>query len=44
MESIKNELYEVPSVLVLGLETEGVVCNSPFGTQDYNSLSLDEND
>ena len=44
METIKKELYEAPSAMVLEVKTEGIVCASPYGTQDYNPYSLDEND
>jgi len=44
METIKKEHYEAPSTMVLEVKTEGIVCGSPYGTQDYNYGSLDEND
>ena len=42
METNKKELYEAPSILVMEVKVEGVVCASPYGTQDYNPYSLDE--
>lgn len=42
METNKKELYEAPSILVMEVKVEGVVCASPYGTQDYNTYSLDE--
>ncbi len=44
METIKKEHYETPSTTVLVLKIEGIVCGSPYGTQDYNYHSLDEDD
>lgn len=29
MEVKKKELYEVPSITVMDVKTEGIVCNSP---------------
>ena len=43
METIKKELYETPSTTVVVMKIEGIVCGSPYGTQDYNYGSLDEN-
>lgn len=44
METIKKELYETPSTTVVVMKIEGIVCGSPYGTQNYNYGSLDEND
>ena len=42
MEAIKKELYETPSTTEVEVKMEGIVCGSPYGTQDYNFGSLDE--
>ena len=35
-------LYEAPSITVVEVKTEGIVCASPYGTEDYNYGGLDE--
>lgn len=42
MEENRKCFYEVPSTTVLVVKIEGVVCDSPYGTQDYNYGGLDE--
>ena len=37
-----KQLYEAPEVEVVELRPEGIVCDSPYNTQDYNYGSLDE--
>lgn len=39
MESCKKEHYETPAMVVLEMQTEGIVCASQ---SDYNYGSLDE--
>ena len=41
----EKELYEVPTVDVVEVKVEGVVCGSPWGdnpTEDYDFGGLDE--
>ena len=42
MEEKRKVLYEAPSTTVVEVKTEGIVCGSPYGTQDYNYGGLDE--
>ena len=37
-----KQLYEAPEVEVVELRPEGIVCGSPYNTQDYNYGSLDK--
>ena len=45
MKYPEKELYEAPSVSVIGLGQEGVICSSPPGNSldDYDFGDLDEN-
>lgn len=42
MEEISKTYYKAPSTTVMKMTTEGIVCGSPYGTQDYYYGSMDE--
>lgn len=44
MEAKNKETYQTPVALVVEVKTEGIVCGSPYGTQNYNFGGLDEED
>jgi hypothetical protein len=44
MDIIKSQ-YKVPKIAILGIKTEGIICNSPTGTDsgpDFNGFDEEE--
>lgn len=42
MAENRKTYYEAPSTSVMEVKTEGMLCGSPYGTQDYYYGSMDE--